>query len=215
MGLIARLLNFNRVTRNDDIKLSEAGVDPGGGANITCEHFSSPGDDSHPLPDDTVILVRVPRSGGHAAVGYIDTVNEGVAEPGEKRVYGRNSDGEIVNEVHLKADGSISIGESVNGENYIEITPDGDISIVVGAANKFVNLHGVSPGDFVARASLVDNELALIKIDLDNVKTGHDNHLHPGSVDSLAGPVTIGPALPQITPPHSPQEVGSEKVKTD
>ena len=45
MGLIAKLLSFTRVTRNN-AKISDVKVNPGGGPNITVEHYATPGDDS-------------------------------------------------------------------------------------------------------------------------------------------------------------------------
>jgi hypothetical protein len=58
MGLIAKLLSFVRVERNG-AKINDVKVDPGGGPNITAEHFAPIGDDAHPLPGDFVVANNV------------------------------------------------------------------------------------------------------------------------------------------------------------
>ena len=69
MGRIAKLLSFVRVVRNG-ANLSDVKVDPGGGANITAEHFATPGDDSHPMPNDYVALSADSGTGRESAIGY-------------------------------------------------------------------------------------------------------------------------------------------------
>lgn len=125
MGLIAKLLSFTRKTVNG-IFSSDVKVDPGGGANITGGHFSSPGDDSFPLKTDSVIAVRIPNSGGFVIVGYADPLSNPKAEEGEKRIYGRDSAGAEVNEIRLKPDGSILISR---GTSEIELKADGSVMI--------------------------------------------------------------------------------------
>lgn len=138
MGLIALVKSFTRVVRNG-AKISDVKVDPGGGANITGEHFASPGDDSYPLDSDYVILVKNRRSGGYSIVGYADPINDRKSNPGEKRTYGRDpSTGFAVNEVWQKSDGSVMIsnalgsaelkadGELLHGSGA-KITTDGDV----------------------------------------------------------------------------------------
>ena len=125
MGLIAKLLSFTRIERNG-AKMSDVKVDPGGGANITGEHFSSPGDDSHPLDSDYAAVIPVRRSGGAIVVAYADPLNTPKATAGEKRIYGRNAAGAVVNEVWLKADGSVMISNALGA---IELKADGSVNI--------------------------------------------------------------------------------------
>ena len=126
MGLIAKLLSFTRATRNG-AKLSDATLDPGGGPNLTSEHFADAGDDSHPLPGDYVATARIPRSGGEIATGYADTLNAPKSGPGEKRIYGRDpATGLAVNEVWLKADSSVIIANALGA---IELKADGSVDI--------------------------------------------------------------------------------------
>jgi hypothetical protein len=124
---IAELLSFTRATV-DEAKISDVKVDPGGGANITARHYSAPGDDSHPLPGDSVVLVEAPGAGAQSAVGYLDPVNEGQAAAGEKRVYSRNADGEPVAEVWLKSDGEVLV-RSIEGGSVVRIAPDGIVHL--------------------------------------------------------------------------------------
>ena len=125
MGLIASVKSFTRRAVNG-VRLSDVKVDPGGGANITGEHFSDAGDDSHPLSTDYAAAIPVRRSGGAAVVGYADPINDPVAGPGEKRIYGRDSSGAAVNEVWLKSDGSVMISNALGS---IELKADGSVDI--------------------------------------------------------------------------------------
>ena len=126
MGLIARVLSFTRAERNG-AKLSDVKIDPGGGPNITGEHFADPGDDSHPLSTDYVAAMPVRRSGSAVPVGYADPINTPEAAAGEKRIYGRDpSTGLAVNQVWLKADGSVIISNALGA---IELKADGSVDI--------------------------------------------------------------------------------------
>lgn len=146
MGLIARVLSFTRVVRNG-AKLSDVKLDPGGGPNITGEHFADAGDDSHPLSTDYAATTRIPRDGGQVPVGYADPLNNPKATPGDKRIYGRDpSTGLVVNEVWLKSDGSVFIS---NANGSFELKPTGAIKGLNAAG--FFELE--SGGDFVANGA--------------------------------------------------------------
>lgn len=126
MGIRARigkLLSFTRVVR-DGGNVSDVKVDPGGGANITGEHFADPGDDSHPLPQDYPISVPLEREGVFPVVGYTDPSNTPKALPGEKRIYGRDENGTVIGEVWIKNDGTVLAS---NDAGSIEISPTGQI----------------------------------------------------------------------------------------
>ena len=84
MGYVAKLLSFVREIRNG-ANVSDAKVDRGGSDIRTVEHFSAPGDDSHPLPGDYAHTEPQAGTGRDSAVGYLDPLNEPVAGPGEKR----------------------------------------------------------------------------------------------------------------------------------
>ena len=149
MGRLATILSFVRVTRND-AKLSDVEVDPGGGALITTEHVAPPGDDSFPLTTDYAATMGIDRTGGEVAVGYVDPVNDPVAQAGEKRIYGRDpSTGAPVNQVYLQANGDILIS---NDAASFLVKADGSI--------KGDNGSGVfelqAGGDFVVNGATID-----------------------------------------------------------
>lgn len=146
MGLIAKILSFTR-TERDGAKLSDVKVNPGGGANITGEHFADAGDDSHPLDTDYGAAMPVRRSGGAVIVGYADPINDPKAAAGEKRIYGRNAAGEAVNEVWLKADSSVIISNALGA---IELKADGEI--LTSNAGGSISLK--ADGTLVADASI-------------------------------------------------------------
>ena len=145
MGLIAKLLSFTR-RDVDGVKLSDVKVDPGGGANITGEHFAGAGDDSHPLDSDYAAVMPIRRGGGAIVVAYADPLNEPKAAAGDKRIYGRDAAGAAVNEVWLKADGSVIMA---NSDGTVELRANGSI---VGS-NSSGDFELESGGDFVANGA--------------------------------------------------------------
>jgi len=82
-------------------------------------HFSTvynpPGDDSRPLPGDSVAYIENNNIGGKSAVGFLDTKNPPVSKNGEKRLYSRDSGRNIKAIIFLKEDGSIEIN---NGSDF-------------------------------------------------------------------------------------------------
>lgn len=152
MGL-GKLLSFVRGTKND-AKISEVKLNPGGGPNVTAEHFSAPGDDAHPLPGDYVAQIKIQRSGGAAVVGYLDPKSDQKAQAGDKRTYARDTDGNSVAELWLKNDGAIVL-ENANGS--VSIAADGSITVnctvaTVNAAS--VDLGGTGGGGLITTQSV-------------------------------------------------------------
>ena len=137
MGRIAKLLSFVRARRNGLI-ISDVKVDPGGGPNVTAEHFSPPGEDAHPLPGDYVVTSGVRGTGREAVIGYVDPKNESKAQPGDKLVYSRepseDGGGRIISEQWFKNDGTILtkayklIGTDIKLISRIVQSPDGEVS---------------------------------------------------------------------------------------
>lgn len=126
MGLIARILEYARVTRDGGAEVPEVVADPGAGANLTSEFLLPPGDDSQPLPGDYVALFPIQRTGGHVAAGVLDTENKGEAGPGEKRLYARDSNGAIVATVWLKSDGAVEVE---NSSGSVKLAPSGAVDL--------------------------------------------------------------------------------------
>ena len=172
MGLIVKLLSFTRAERNG-AKLSDVKVNPGGGANITGEHFADPGDDSHPLNIDYAAAIPIRRSGGAVVVGYADPVNEPKAAAGEKRIYGRDpSTGAVVNEVWLKSDSSVIISNALGA---IELKADGTVDIngaIIDIAGNITSPTIVSGATVAASTSLTVSSKEM------------GGHIHPQGNDS-------------------------------
>jgi len=126
-SITLRLLSFVRITRGES-KLSVSKVDPGGGANISSEHFSSPGDDSYPLESDIVAILPIPRSRGAdgVCVGYADIKNPKKANMGDKRIYARDSSGNEIAEIWIKNTGEVLID---NGNGTIKLEAGGNINL--------------------------------------------------------------------------------------
>lgn len=152
MGL-GKVLSFIRGTRNG-AKLSDVKLDPGGGPNVTGEHFSAPGDDAYPLPGDYIITVDIQRSGGAAVVGYLDPKNDQKATAGEKRIYARSGDGASIVELWLKNTGEATL---VNNSGYMTLKPSGEVEIngaritpggdVISATGVSLNNHTHTQGN--------------------------------------------------------------------
>lgn len=143
MGGIGKLLSFVRQTRNG-ASVSDAATDPGGGPNVTAEHFAAPGDDSHPLPDDFVLLVPLRQSGRTAAAGYLDPKNSQAAAPGERRLYARDSDGNVVATVWVKNTGEATL---FNDNGSVTLRPDGGTITESPGATFDVAADGTVSGD--------------------------------------------------------------------
>ena len=125
MARIAKLLSFIRTIRNG-ANVSDVKIDPGGNPNITAEHFAPAGDDAYPLPTDYVITVQIPRGGGEVVVGYLDPLNTPAAQPGDKRIYGRDSVGAPIVELWLKNDGTAILS---NDNGSLTLQPSGQFLI--------------------------------------------------------------------------------------
>ncbi|MDR2734309.1 MAG: hypothetical protein LBC99_06630 [Spirochaetota bacterium] len=86
------------------------------------------GDDSVPLDNDRLILVKVNDLGRYAAVAVL-TTSQG-AQPGEKILYSRKPDGEIAAKISMLNDRQIVLsGDVVTADGSFtcagKVTPDG------------------------------------------------------------------------------------------
>lgn len=121
MITLGKVISFVRTLRRG-VKLSDVKTSLGANQNVTPEHMGGCGDDNHPLPDDYVALVSVPRNGGFIAVAYLDPKNLQKAQAGDRRSYARNVAGDQVGEVWIKNTGEITTNNA-NGE--IKLAADG------------------------------------------------------------------------------------------
>lgn len=144
MGWLNTIRSFARVTRND-AEISDVEIDPGGGPAITAEHYGPAGDDAHPLTTDYALAVGIPRTGGAAVAGYVDPINTPKAQPGDKRIYARDSDtGVTVVEVWLKNDGTAMV---FNANGSIILCPDGGAIITTPGSTFDAKADGSIKGD--------------------------------------------------------------------
>lgn len=137
MNPIARVSQWIRTTL-DDAKITEVQVDSAGGLPFTADHYAPAGVDAPPLEGDTAVVVDAQGNGRLAVVGYMDTRNEGAAQPGGVRFYSRDSEGTVRAVIWIKEDGNVDI-TSANGGiviiNGVEIDGNGNVT---------------APGDVVA-----------------------------------------------------------------
>ena len=76
----------------------------------TVDECSPFGDDSNPLKDMDAVFCETEVGGEPIIIGYIQ--KQRLAEPGEKRIYSLDEDGELSNYIWLKKDKIIEIGGS-------------------------------------------------------------------------------------------------------
>jgi hypothetical protein len=69
--------------------------------------YNSTGEDSVPLDDERIILVKVDGAGKYAVVGVL-TPSQG-AKPGEKIFFARSPDAAIVSKISMLNDGSVNM----------------------------------------------------------------------------------------------------------
>ncbi len=182
MGLISRILSFTRLARNG-AQVTDVKLDPGGGPNITSEHFSSVGDDSHPLDTDYALTTPVSQAGRHAVIGYADPKNTPKAEKGEKRIYARDTSGVVVVEVWLQNDGTATI---INDGGSVTLDPNGAILGQNGSGSFELQ----QSGDFVVNGVTIASDGAVTvpsSLTLDGKElAGHNHNITSGS--SAPGP---------------------------
>lgn len=146
--MIGLVLSFIRGTFGR-AKVTDVKCNLGGGEVVQAQHFSDCGDDSPPLASDYALLVETPRSGTVGTAGYVDPVNEAVAAGGEKRIYGRDSEGKIVNSIWLKGDGTIV---EQNQKVTKTMSPDGSYLVSNGAGSFGL----LANGNFVVNGVTID-----------------------------------------------------------
>lgn len=69
--------------------------------------YGPSGDDSPPLPEDRIIIIQTDGEGKYITSGVL-CKSQG-AEPGEKKLYSRDSNGDTQAVIYLKLDGTIEI----------------------------------------------------------------------------------------------------------
>lgn len=126
MGVLATIVNSETGDFNEIVQTVESHY----GENKYCDQFSPSGDDAPPLKEDLVVLVDIEGTGNMASVGVF-TKSQG-AKPGEKIIYSRDANGNVVAKIHLKNDGSVDF----EGKGDSTLNVSGNLKLVVkGNAN--------------------------------------------------------------------------------
>jgi hypothetical protein len=111
--------------------------------NIKAETFAPSGDDSPGLEEDRVYLGSIDGAGQYVVIGHL-SISQG-AEAGEKILYSRNSDGDLVAKIHWKKDGKLLIETDdqidiigskkiiIDGTQDIEIKSDANLKLQNGS----------------------------------------------------------------------------------
>lgn len=121
MSAVARLIKTETGDDGEIVQTVEAHYNE----NKYCDQYAPSGDDSPPLPEDRVVCVDVEGTGNAVAVGVL-CESQG-AEPGERIIYSRDGDGNLVAKIYLKKDGSME----VTGDGDFEITLKGEMKIKI------------------------------------------------------------------------------------
>jgi len=174
MGRIAEVLSVERTTTPEGAPVVNVVMDPGGGANVTAEHFADSGDDSPPLAGDFAALEPSAGTGTSRVTGYADTKNASKAKDGEKRLYSRKPDGTPAAEIWAKADGTVVI-QGLLGGGKLELGTDGTFDINGVKITKSGEIK--APGEVSAMTAT-----AAVKL---------STHLHPTGMGP-SGPPTPG-----------------------
>jgi hypothetical protein len=112
--------------------------------------YNSAGEDSVPLDDERIILVKVDGAGKYAAVGVL-TPSQG-ATPGEKIFFARDPDAAIVSKIFMLNDGSV--GTEADGDITSATKKNFNASAEEGIAlNAKKDIAGEAGGDINFSAS--------------------------------------------------------------
>lgn len=116
--------------------------------NQLADHYDSSGVDAPALPEDRMLLVDVEGTGNVVTAGVL-AFSQG-ANPGERIVYSRDSDGNVKAVVRLLNDGKVEIvapaGIKIETEDdaNIEIVAKGDVSLTADGKQINVNAQAVN-----------------------------------------------------------------------
>jgi len=115
------------------------------------------GDDSPPLPEDRVLLIKIDGSGKCIVSGVL-CLSQG-AEPGEKIIYSRDSNGDVQSTIYLKSDGTIEING--NADFAVSWT---DLNSALQSLVTAINARFATKADAAGAAGTLTLNLANAKV---------------------------------------------------
>lgn len=126
---MARIARVVAVDAEGDGGIEVIRVDFGGGDVKTARYFQPSGDDSKPLPGDFVLLERSDGAGAWAVTGFADPDHDAKSSEGEKRLYSRDEDGNLMAEAWLRSDGTIILRVLKAGSPVVVETNGGAVTV--------------------------------------------------------------------------------------
>ena len=120
MGINEAIGRIGKVIDHNIEKLVEVIVETRAKHNQKAYIYCSSGEDSVPVKEDKILLIKVDGTGRNVMLGFL--VPSQGAQPGEKIYFGRDQDGNIVSKIKLLNDGSYTL--DTNTETTDEATGD-------------------------------------------------------------------------------------------
>jgi hypothetical protein len=110
-----------------------------------CFQVSSFGDDSNPVKDMVAVYGQTSEIGKNVIIGYIN--KNQISEPGEKRIFSTDENGEVVFYFHLKNDGTAELNGT--DDNLVRFSAlesgfnelKGDLNDMISKWNSFVTAY--------------------------------------------------------------------------
>lgn len=112
MARVAIVIAYAYQPNKEGFRIGSVKCDLGGGRIITASHYASPGENDHPFPGDFCAL-EPKGTGGFLAVAFWDPKLQLAALPGEKILMSRSAPGVPAAKIHMRADGSVVINDTV------------------------------------------------------------------------------------------------------
>jgi hypothetical protein len=95
--------------------------------------YTPAGDDSLPLPDERLILIKVDGNGKYVVAGVL-TPSQG-AKPGEKYLFGRDPDGKVTSLIKMLNDGTVNVSNEKDYKRHTkgdsDIKGDGKLTMTI------------------------------------------------------------------------------------
>jgi hypothetical protein len=124
---------IGRVIKHNIAKLAEIVSETRKDFNQNALLYTPAGDDSIPLEDERLILIKVDGNGKYIACGVL-TPSQG-AKPGEKYLFGRDPDGKVTSLIKMLNDGSVDFSHEKNYKRATkgdsDTTVDGKLTMTI------------------------------------------------------------------------------------